>query len=343
MSHFQKRSASNWEQERPMKKAETFVAEKERPLKKADKGTNELQHEEAYAGEVRGFTPLNDRETSALGASAGVGDGGAVSSTAPTGSSGSVSVSGSPSVDSPDFQPPYARFRTNRFDFSPYVQPSLMTSIDRLTSPTSLAWALVMPAVKIATKSLLSTGEPVDLRRLIDLTKLNPEKTSPEQPAADATVPPFRPSAHRRSLFERISYFFTVGLPMSLIFGILCGFRNLLVQIWSDFNTIVGTVLQLMKMGQSDYRYYSSHPDELPRTDIVADAAVAQVLMPNARRLIYDKLGYFRFIGRPIVNLLENRVRATVTKGVQKIEKMRGRWEKNKQNTNEILGVPVEQ
>jgi len=48
-------------------------------------------------------------------------------------------------------------------------------------------------------------------------------------------------------------------------------------------------------MGQSDYRYYSSHPDELPRTDIVADAAVAQVLMPNARRLIYDKLGYFRF------------------------------------------------
>ena len=147
--------------------------------------------------------------------------------------------------------PPYARMINNRFDVSAYCLEPLVAAMDHLTSVKFALFALVRPALKIAARSLFVENETINISNI--LSHLNSE-TPIAEPPPEAT--PQRP---KRSLSQRVTHFFTVGIPLSIIVGILAGILGFLKTVATDLATVMTAGTKLYSMSQSDVKYYKGN------------------------------------------------------------------------------------
>lgn len=144
--------------------------------------------------------------------------------------------------------PPYARMVGNKFDVSAYCVEPLVTAIDHLTSVKFALFSLVRPALKIAARSLFVEDETITISNI--LLHLNSDTPIAEPPPE---APPQRP---RRSFSQRLKHFFTVGIPLAIIVGILAGILGFIKAVANDVVTVITMGSKLYSMSQSDVKFY---------------------------------------------------------------------------------------
>jgi hypothetical protein len=103
----------------------------------------------------------------------------------------------------------------NKFDVSAYCQEPLVAALDHLSSVKFALLSLIRPALKIAARSLFVENETITVSNI--LSHLNSD-------APIASPPPeAHPQRPKRSFSQRIIHFFTVGIPLAIIVGLLAG------------------------------------------------------------------------------------------------------------------------
>jgi len=200
--------------------------------------------------------------------------------------------------------------RTTGLDLSKYRQPELVAAIDRLTSFSYSLKLLMVPSLKIAWRSLIY--QDADIRFQDLLSKLNGATsitTPPREPGASATENENKNKkenrSYSRSLQERILHFLTVGLPLSILVGILYGVLNFISNMWNDVVIVWSLSNNLFNQAKSDLQYYKQHPEKRPTKDEAIQAWTQQVVRPYSQELIRKKLGFFGFIASPLASLIE--------------------------------------
>ncbi len=147
--------------------------------------------------------------------------------------------------------PPYARMIGNKFDVSAYCQEPLVNALDHLSSVKFALFALIRPALKIAARSLFVENENITVSNI--LSHLNAETPIAEAP------PEAQPQRPKRSFSQRLTHFFTVGIPLAIIIGILAGILNFIKTISNDLVTVVSIGSKLYSMSQSDVKFYKGN------------------------------------------------------------------------------------
>ena len=136
----------------------------------------------------------------------------------------------------------------NKFDVSAYCLEPLVSAIDHLTSVKFALFALIRPALKIAARSLFVENETITVSNI--LSHLNAPTPVTEPPPE---APPQRP---KRSFSQRVTHFFTVGIPLAILVGLLAGIFNFLKTVATDLSTVMTTGTKLYSMSQSDVKFY---------------------------------------------------------------------------------------
>lgn len=136
----------------------------------------------------------------------------------------------------------------NKFDVSAYCQESLVVALDHLSSVKFALFSLVRPALKIAARSLFVEHENITVSNI--LSHLNSDTPIAEPP------PEARPQRPKRSFGQRLTHFFTVGIPLAIIVGILAGVLNFLKSVASDVTTVYTVGSRLYSMSQKDVKFY---------------------------------------------------------------------------------------
>lgn len=136
----------------------------------------------------------------------------------------------------------------NKFDVSAYCQEPLVAALDHLSSVKFALFALIRPALKIAARSLFIEHENITFSNI--LSHLNSE-----EPIA-APPPEARPQRPKRSFGQRLVHFFTVGIPLAIVVGLLAGILHFVKTIASDIATVVTVGSRLYSMSQQDVKFY---------------------------------------------------------------------------------------
>jgi small-conductance mechanosensitive channel len=136
----------------------------------------------------------------------------------------------------------------NKFDVSAYCLEPLVTAIDHLTSVKFALFSLVRPALKIAARSLFVEDETITIWNI--LSHLNSDTPIAEPP------PEALPQRPKRSFSQRLTHFFTVGIPLAIIVGILAGILGFLKAVTNDLMTVMTICARLYSMSQSDVKFY---------------------------------------------------------------------------------------
>ncbi|CAF0735944.1 unnamed protein product [Didymodactylos carnosus] len=212
---------------------------------------------------------------------------------------------------------PYARMVNNRFDLTPYCQRALVDSLDRLTSVKFALFSLVRPALKIAARSLFIENEEINISNILSHLNSNTPVTSPPPEA-----PPQRP---KRSFGQRIIHFFTVGIPLAILVGLIAGVMHFVKSVSQDLLTVFTIGSEMYRMARFDGQYYKQNPQELPSRNVAFDAVINQVVIFYTSRLIYKKLGIFHFLAKPLIFLLERVLKNRVATFFDTIDRLRGR------------------
>jgi len=217
--------------------------------------------------------------------------------------------------------PPYARMVGNRFDVSAYCQEPLVTALDQLTSVKFAFISLVRPALKIAARSLFVEDERITIsNRLLHSNSDIPIATPP---------PEARPQRPKRSFFQRLIYFFTVGIPLAIIVGLLAGIVHFIKKVSADLVTVVTIGSRLYSMSKSDVKFYNENPHLIPARNVAIDGVINTGLNFYTRRLIYRKLGMFSFIAKPFMNFIEKILTNRIIKFCDRIDYIRNRYNNN--------------
>lgn len=161
--------------------------------------------------------------------------------------------------------PPYARMSGNKFDVSAYCQEPLVAAMDHLSSVKFALFALIRPALKIAARSLFIENESITISNI--LSHLNTDTPIASPP------PEARPQRQKRSFTERLVHFFTVGVPLAILVGLLAGILQFVKTIFSDIATVFNVGFRLYSMSQEDVKYYKGKQQRSQ------DLAVSQVLI----------------------------------------------------------------
>jgi hypothetical protein len=226
----------------------------------------------------------------------------------------------------------------SKFDVSAYCQEPLVTALDHLSSVKFALFSLVRPALKIAARSLFVENETITVSNI--LSHLNSD-------APIASAPPeAQPQRPKRSFSQRLTHFFTVGIPLAIIVGILAGVLNFLKTLSSDLITVASIGSKLYSMSQSDVKFYKGkinrnpffllmsilsleNPDLLPPRNVAIDGVINTGLSFYTRRLVYRKLGMFSFLAKPFMTFIERILTNRVIKFCDRIDYIRNRYNNN--------------
>ncbi|CAF0872666.1 unnamed protein product [Rotaria sordida] len=214
--------------------------------------------------------------------------------------------------------PPYARMIGDRFDVSAYCREPLVAALDHLSSVKFAVFSLVRPALKIAARSLFIEDETITFSNILSHLNSDTPITAPP--------PEAQPQRPKRSFSQRVIHFFTVGIPLAIIVGILAGLLHLIKNFSHDITTVITNVNQLYSMSQRDVKFYKENPQLLPSRNKAIDEIVNTGLSFYTRRLIYKKLGIFSFIAKPFMTLIENLLIKRIIKFCDQIDKLRNRY-----------------
>jgi len=214
--------------------------------------------------------------------------------------------------------PPYARMVGNKFDVSAYCQQSLVDALDHLTSVKFALFALIRPALKIAARSLFVEHETITVSNI--LLHLNAETPIAEAP------PEAQPQRPKRSLGQRLKHFFTVGIPLAILVGILAGILHFIRAVSGDIATVFNVGSRLYSMVRGDAKFYQENPQLLPPRNVAIDGVVNGALTFYTRRLVYRKLGMFSFLAKPIMWLIESVLVKRLISFFDKIDLIRRRY-----------------
>jgi len=223
----------------------------------------------------------------------------------------------------------------NGLDLSKYRQPKLVDALDRLTSFTYAGSLLLKPALKIMWRSAIYQDAEVRLQDLV--TKLKGAGSIMQPPTESVTeerkeqinkAQQNKPASQtqqqqqaRRSLVERITHFFFIGLPLAVLVGLAYGCVNFVTCIWSDVFTVASLSQKLFETAKTDLNYYYKHPESRPTRNEAIDAWSAQIIAPYTRTIIQKKLGPFGFISGPVSNLVTKFVRRSANIAATEAEK----------------------
>src|SRR5579871_6068841 len=100
----------------------------------------------------------------------------------------------------------------NKFDVSAYCQQPLVDALDHLSSIKFALYVLIRPALKIAARSLFVEYHSITIWNI--LSYLNTDTPIVSAP------PDAQPRRLKRSLYERLIHFFTIGYPLAIFLGI---------------------------------------------------------------------------------------------------------------------------
>ncbi|UJR26008.1 hypothetical protein I4U23_007354 [Adineta vaga] len=227
--------------------------------------------------------------------------------------------------------PPYARMVGNRFDVSAYCQEPLVTALDHLTSVKFALFALIRPALKIAARSLFVEHETITVSNI--LSQLNSDAPIASPPPE---APPQRP---KRSFGQRLIHFFTVGIPLAILVGLLAGILHFVKAVSNDLVTVMKLGSKLYSMSQEDVKFYKENPQLVPPRNVAIDGVINTGLSFYTRRLIYRKLGMFQFIAKPFMSCIESILTKRVIKFCDRIDNLRNRYN-NRSNTSSEPSAP---
>lgn len=231
----------------------------------------------------------------------------------------------------------------NKFDVSAYCQEPLVQALDHLSSVKFALFALVRPALKIAARSLFIEHETITVSNI--LSHLNSD--------APITAPPpeAQPQRPKRSFPQRLIHFFTVGIPLAIIIGILAGILHFLKTITNDVITVATIGSRLYSMSQQDVKFYKGNlnflkkkyflfflsldnPNLVPPRNTAIDGVINTGLSFYTRRLVYRKLGMFSFLVKPLLTLIEKILTNRVIKFCDKVDYYRNRSNNNNNNNS---------
>jgi len=136
----------------------------------------------------------------------------------------------------------------NRFDVSAYCLEPLVSALDHLTSIKFALFSLIRPALKITARSLFIEDETITVSNI--LSHLNTD-----EPIA-APPPEALPQRPKRSFSQRLIHFFTVGIPLAIIVGILAGILHFIKAVFNDLTTVITIGSTLYSRSQSDVKFY---------------------------------------------------------------------------------------
>jgi len=136
----------------------------------------------------------------------------------------------------------------NKFDVSAYCQEPLVTALDHLSSVKFALYSLIRPALKIAARSLFIENETINFSNI--LLHLNTDTPVTDPP------PEARPQRPKRSFSERLIHFFTIGIPLAILVGIIAGILNFIKVISNDLITVFTIGTQLYSMSERDVKFY---------------------------------------------------------------------------------------
>jgi hypothetical protein len=136
----------------------------------------------------------------------------------------------------------------NKFDVSAYCQEPLVVALDHLTSVKFALFSLIRPALKITARSLFIEDETITVSNI--LSHLNTD-----EPIA-APPPEALPQRPKRSFSQRLIHFFTVGIPLAIIVGILAGILHFIKAVFNDLTTVITIGSTLYSRSQSDVKFY---------------------------------------------------------------------------------------
>lgn len=232
----------------------------------------------------------------------------------------------------------------NKFDVSAYCHEPLVNALDHLSSVKFALFSLARPALKIAARSLFVEHETITVSNI--LSHLNTD-----EPIA-APPPEAQPQRPKRSFSQRLIHFFTVGIPLAIIIGILAGILHFIKTISNDLITVVTIGSRLYSMSQKDVKFYKGkslcllmnliirmcffflleNPNLVPPRNAAIDGVINTGLSFYSRRLIYRKLGMFSFLAKPFLTLIEKILTNRVIKFSDTIDNYRNR---NNNNNNQ--------
>jgi hypothetical protein len=139
----------------------------------------------------------------------------------------------------------------NKFDVSAYCQEPLVAALDHLSSVKFAVFSLIRPALKIAARSLFVEHETITVSNI--LSHLNSD-------APIASAPPeAQPQRPKRSFSQRIIHFFTVGIPLAILVGLLAGILHFIKAVSSDIATVFTVGSRLYSMSQKDVKFYKGN------------------------------------------------------------------------------------
>jgi hypothetical protein len=139
----------------------------------------------------------------------------------------------------------------SKFDVSAYCQEPLVAALDHLTSVKFALFSLIRPALKIAARSLFVEHETITASNI--LSHLNSD-------APIASPPPeAQPQRPKRSFPQRLIHFFTVGIPLAIIVGILAGILHFIKTVSNDLVTVFTIGTRLYTMSQRDVKFYKGN------------------------------------------------------------------------------------
>jgi hypothetical protein len=147
----------------------------------------------------------------------------------------------------------------NKFDVSAYCQEPLVAALDHLSSVKFALLSLIRPALKIAARSLFVENETITVSNI--LSHLNSD-------APIASPPPeAHPQRPKRSFSQRIIHFFTVGIPLAIIVGLLAGILHFAKTVSKDLGTVFTVGTKLYSMSQRDVKFYKGKKIRTSFTD----------------------------------------------------------------------------
>jgi len=238
-------------------------------------------------------------------------------------SSSSSSLNGSSSADGSSEQ-------LHGLDLSKYKQPDLVAALDRLTSFTYAGTLLMKPAMKIMWRSAFYQDADVRLNELLSKLKgFSPITEPPTEEQQEETKKAIKKgeaneakkSQPKRGLAERIVHFFTVGLPLAIIVGLLYGVVNFMTCIWSDISTVASTSTALFNNAKEDLDYYMKHPESRPTKEEAIEAWTGQIIGPYTQTIVQRKLGPLGFISSPISSVVQRLVKRFAYTTANELEK----------------------
>jgi hypothetical protein len=74
--------------------------------------------------------------------------------------------------------------------------------------------------------------------------------------------PEAQPQRPKRSFSQRLTHFFTVGIPLAIIVGILAGILGFIKAVINDIVTVLTIGSKLYSMSQSDVKFYKGRKNK---------------------------------------------------------------------------------